>query len=72
MNQRPPHIETERLLLVVLLAEEIEALIAVNRERAEHLIGFRFPPDDPNRGVDLSWHLRALREDQNSARGGSA
>lgn len=65
MNQRPPHIETERLLLVVLLAEEIEALIAGNRERAEHLIGFRFPPDDPNRGVDLSWHLRALREDQN-------
>jgi ribosomal-protein-alanine N-acetyltransferase len=63
MNQRPPDIETVRLLLVTLLAEEIEALIAGNRERVEHMIGFTFPPDDPNRGIDLSWHLRALQDD---------
>ena len=65
MNHRPANIETERLLLVTLLAEEIEALIAGDSERVETLIGFTFPPDDPNRGVDLSWHLKALREDLN-------
>lgn len=65
MNLRPANIETERLLLVVLLAEEIEALIAGDRERAERLLGFTFPPDDPNRGVDLPWHLRALQSDPN-------
>jgi len=42
MNHRPANIETERLLLVTLLAEEIEALIAGDRERAELLIVSRF------------------------------
>jgi [ribosomal protein S5]-alanine N-acetyltransferase len=65
MNQRPANIETARLLLVTLQAEEIEALIAGNRERVELMIGFTFPPDDPNRGIDLSWHLRALQDDPN-------
>src|SRR5262245_18830126 len=65
MNQRPTNIETERLLLVTVLAEEIEALIAGETERVERQIGFRFPLDDPNRGVDLAWHFRALQEDHN-------
>src|SRR5438477_7397831 len=65
MNQRPANIETERLLLVTLLPEEIEALIAGKAEHVAFLTGFAFPPDDPNRGVDLSWHLRALHADPN-------
>lgn len=65
VNQRPANIETERLLLVTLLPEEIEALIAGNAERVALLTGLTFPPDDPNRGVDLSWHLRALQADRN-------
>ncbi|HUD63062.1 MAG TPA: GNAT family N-acetyltransferase [Candidatus Sulfotelmatobacter sp.] len=65
MNQRPANIETERLLLVTLLPEEIEALIAGKAEHVAFLTGFTFPPDDPNRGVDLSWHFRALQADRN-------
>ena len=65
MNKRPGNIETERLLLVTLLPEEIEFLIAGDTERVALLTGFTFPPDDPNRGVDLSWHLRALEADRN-------
>lgn len=63
MNERPANIETEHLLLVNLMTEEIECLMAGDAERAALLIGFAFPPDDPNRGVDLSWHLRALQAD---------
>jgi len=65
MNKRPANIETERLLLVTLLPEEIEFLIAGDTERVALLTGFTFPPNDPNRGVDLSWHLRALEADRN-------
>jgi|SRR5580765_3642731 RimJ/RimL family protein N-acetyltransferase len=65
MKERPANIETERVLLVTLLPEEIESLIAGNPERVERLTGFRFPADDPSRGVDLRWHLRALRSDPN-------
>jgi RimJ/RimL family protein N-acetyltransferase len=65
MMQRPPSIETERLLLVVLVPEDIEALIAGDLERAALLTGFTFLPEDPKLGVDLSWHLRALRTDSN-------
>lgn len=65
MNERPANIETERLLLVTLLPEEIEFLIAGDFDRVALLTGFIFPPDDPNRGVDLSWHLRALQADRN-------
>ena len=65
MNQRPVNIETERLLLVCLLPEDIEALIAGDAKRVAIQTGFTFPPDDPNRGVDLSWHLRALLADHN-------
>ena len=49
MNERPPNIETERLLLVTLLSEESEFLIAGDSERVAHLTGFRFLSDDPNR-----------------------
>jgi len=59
--QRPPNIETERLILVVLLPEDIEALIAGELERAARLTGYAFTPD-PELG-DLGWHLSALRRD---------
>lgn len=58
---RPPNIQTERLLLVVLLPEEIEGLLAGEVGPVALRIGFAYPPDDPNRDVDLSWHLAALR-----------
>jgi ribosomal-protein-alanine N-acetyltransferase len=64
MCQRPTNIETERLLLVCLLPQDIEPLIAGDVDRVALLMGFVFPPDDPNRGVDLSWHLSALRADR--------
>ena len=60
--QRPPNIYTERLVLVGLLPEDIEALIAGDLGRFAVLTGFRFPPDNPNIG-DLSWHLRAIQAD---------
>jgi len=65
MTQRPPSIETERLLLVALVPEDLEALIAGDLERASRLTGFTFLPEDPKLGSDLSWHLRALRADSN-------
>ncbi len=60
--QRPPNLKTERLLLVALLPEDIEALIARDSGRFAALTGFRFPPDHPDIG-DLTWHLRAIRAD---------
>ena len=63
MMERPPNIETERLLLVALGPEDIEALIAGDLERVSLLTGFTFLPEDPKLGVDLSWHLRALQAD---------
>ena len=65
MFRRPADIKTERLLLVCLLPEEIESLIAGDYARVSLLTGVCYPPDDPNRGVDWSWHLRALRADCN-------
>lgn len=62
---RPKHIITERLILCVLLPDEIEALLAGDTQSVERAIGFLFPPDDPNRGVDLNWHLHALQTDIN-------
>ena len=52
--RRPTDIQTERLMLSVLLPEEIEALIAGEAWRVEFASGFKYPPDDPNRGVDLA------------------
>ena len=63
MNNRPANIETDRVFLVCLLPEEIECLIAGDCERASLLTGVCFPPDDPNRGVDWWWLLRALQAD---------
>ena len=63
--QRPKDIQTERLILSVLLPDEIEALLAGDVQYVEHAFGFRYPPDDPNRGVDLASHLRSLRADLN-------
>jgi [ribosomal protein S5]-alanine N-acetyltransferase len=60
--QRPPNIQTERLLLVALVPEEIEALMARDFRRFAVLSGFRFPPDNPNLG-DLAWHLSAIQAD---------
>jgi len=65
MMERPPSIETECLLLVALVPEDVEALIAGDLESVSLLTGFTFLPEDPKRGADLSWHLRALRADSN-------
>ena len=61
--QRPIDIKTERLILRVILPDEIEWLLAGDTHRLELAHGFKYPPDDPNRGTDLGWHLRALRAD---------
>jgi [ribosomal protein S5]-alanine N-acetyltransferase len=63
--RRPTDIQTQRLTLSVLLPEEIEALIAGEVRCVELASGFKYLPDDPNRGVDLGWHLRALQADNN-------
>jgi len=46
--QRPPNIQTERLVLVALLPEDIEApaLIAGNVERISLMTGFSFHPNE--------------------------
>jgi ribosomal-protein-alanine N-acetyltransferase len=62
LMQRPPNITTERLLLLALLPEDIEALIARDFGRFAGLTGFRFPPDNPDIG-DLNWHLKAIQAD---------
>src|SRR5438552_12668462 len=63
--QRPKDIQTKRLILSVLMPDEIEALLAGDARYVERASGFRYPPDDPNRGIDFNWHLRALRTDPN-------
>jgi ribosomal-protein-alanine N-acetyltransferase len=62
--ERPAALQTERLVLVVLLPEDVEALIARHVDRARLSIGVTFPegwPDDPDARDGLAWHLRALR-----------
>lgn len=61
--RRPANIQTERLVLIVLLPEELDALIAHDLEGAARLIGAIFPPEGPQLG-DLSWHLKALLADR--------
>ena len=66
MVQRPVTIETERLLLVVLLPHELEPLVAGDTERAGRLAGVNFPPGWPEEleaREGLSWHLRHLLAD---------
>jgi len=60
--QRPPQIDTERLVLAVLLPQDIEALIANDLGRFAVLTGFTFPTDNPSIG-DLPWHLREIQAD---------
>ena len=62
MMRRPPNIETVRLLLVALLPEDIEALLARDFARFAVLSGFRFPSENPDIG-DLAWHLTAIQAD---------
>jgi len=63
MMRRPQNIETERLILVTLMPEEIEALIARDLERFAVQTSFIFPAEAADLGIDLSWHLRAIRAD---------
>jgi RimJ/RimL family protein N-acetyltransferase len=63
---RPATMETERLVVVSLLPEELEALIARDVERASRLVGFTFPPGWPEEREareGLSWHLHHLLAD---------
>jgi RimJ/RimL family protein N-acetyltransferase len=64
-TQRPEDIQTERLILSVLMPDEIDALLAGDIPYVEQAMGLRYPLDDPNRGVDLNWHLRSMRADSN-------
>jgi len=63
MTRRPQNIETERLILVTLMPEEIEALIAGDLERFAVKTSFIFPPEAADLGIDLLWHLNAIRAD---------
>jgi [ribosomal protein S5]-alanine N-acetyltransferase len=60
--QRPENIQTERLVLVALLPQDLEALIAGDLEHFAILTSFRFPLDNPTIG-DLHWHLSAIQAD---------
>jgi ribosomal-protein-alanine N-acetyltransferase len=63
---RPEMIQTERLVLVALLPEDVAALVAGDPARASLLTGCTFPdgwPDDAAAREGLPWHLRALRGD---------
>ena len=60
--QRPPNIQTERLILVALLPEDIEALMAHDYGRFAALSGFTFSPGNSDIG-DLAWHLTAIQAD---------
>ncbi len=62
---RPTNIDTERLRLVVLLPDEIEALLAGDNAFVSSRLECIYPPDDPSRGIDLSWHLRAMQANVN-------
>ena len=65
-EERPPIIETARLSLVVLLPNEIDALIAGDTRRAGELVGVTFPdgwPQEEAPRSGLPWHLKHLRAD---------
>lgn len=66
MVERPATIETERLRLVVLFAEEVRALVDPDTDRAGRLAGVRFPPgwpEEPEPREGLAWHVRHLEAD---------
>jgi len=62
-DERPARIETPRLFLVVLLPQEIRALIDGDTERASQLAGVSFPvgwPEENEAREGLPWHLEQL------------
>lgn len=66
-QDRPTSIETPRLLMIVLVPEEIRALIVGDTECASKSAGVVFPPGwpearEPREG--LPWHLRHLETDE--------
>jgi ribosomal-protein-alanine N-acetyltransferase len=66
MVQRPATIETKRLRLLALLADDVEALGAGDAERASRVVGVTFPPgwpEDRETREGLPWHLRHLQAD---------
>jgi RimJ/RimL family protein N-acetyltransferase len=66
MCPRPAALETDRLRLVVLLPEEVEALIAGDAVGAGRRAHVSFPPGWPaerEAREGLPWHLRHLRAD---------
>ena len=70
MRAEPATIETERLKLVALLPEELEAIVMGDFERADQLTGARFPrgwPHHPEARYGLAWHLSALRREATQA-----
>jgi [ribosomal protein S5]-alanine N-acetyltransferase len=63
MVLRPALLETPRLQLITLLAEELRALIACDTERAGQLAALSFPsgwPEIPGNREGLPWHLKQL------------
>jgi RimJ/RimL family protein N-acetyltransferase len=63
-GMRPPDIETERLVLIALLAADVEGLVAGNHDRVGRTLGIVFPPawpQDREASEGLAWHLRHLR-----------
>lgn len=64
MLERPATIETQRLRLVALFPDEVEALVARDEETASQSAGVVFPsgwPVEPEAREGLEWHLRHLR-----------
>ena len=64
MLERPATIETQRLRLIALLPDEVEALVAGDEESASRSTDIVFPsgwPVEPEAREGLPWHLRHLR-----------
>jgi ribosomal-protein-alanine N-acetyltransferase len=62
-RSRPPSIETQRLRLVVLMPQEIRALMEDDADLAGQLVGAAFPaqwPGDQDAREGLPWHLACL------------
>ncbi len=65
--RRPSSIETQRLLLVTLLVDEVQALVVANTALAGRLSELVFPeawPLEPDARDGLPWHLAHLQRDE--------
>lgn len=78
MVERPASIETQRLLLLVLLLHELEPLVAGDVERAGRLAGVNFPPGWPEEreareglSTHIPWRIRLIVERSSSSVVGS-